>query len=311
MISLVAAYVVYRGFAWVNWNLTYGEAVPLDSGTLFERAAALARKARVPLARLSLLKTRVPEEANAFATSGDAVVLTTSLVNGLTEREVDAVIAHELGHHKSGHLRVNYATILFWVYVLLAGPLYGWLLARYEIPSWVVTLPIVPVVFTLAQGLLSQRHEYTADARAVEITGDPEGKIAALGRLAQLSRVPVQSGGIMDSIMSHPSMQRRVLALARRHGMVDGRALDILRNPDLAYSDPPPTCRAEAPAQVPSVEAVFTVRGRVLFCEQLRWIKLLTTLGATVPSVLRYRHHSISPREFSYLSCSAPLRPSH
>jgi hypothetical protein len=41
----------------------------------------------------------------------------------------------------------------------------------------------------------------------------------ALARLSQLSRIPVQDGGIMGSIMSHPSMEKRVLALARAHNI--------------------------------------------------------------------------------------------
>jgi hypothetical protein len=72
--SLVAAYLVYRGLAWLNWSMSYSEVTPLESGELFDRASALAHKAGVKIARLGMLRTRVPEQANAFATSGNTIV---------------------------------------------------------------------------------------------------------------------------------------------------------------------------------------------------------------------------------------------
>jgi heat shock protein HtpX len=297
--SLVLAYVTYRGLAWLNWSMNQGETVTLESGEVFERTMALARKAGVVLSRVSLIHTRIPEEANAFATSDDSIILTDSLVKGLTPRELDAVVAHELGHHKSGHLRIDSVNMLFWVYILVAGPLYGWLMARFQLPEWFITLPISPLLFLVAQGTLSQRREYAADARAVEITGDPEGTIAALGRLAQLSRIPVQSGGMMGSILSHPSMDTRVLTLARRFDVPEQRALTIVRNPDSAYRDrtfPAHTAPVEVPEpNPPSVPSVFGVRERALFLEQLNWLIMivpllgLTALTLAMPKFLLFR----------------------
>ena len=280
-VSMVAAYVAYRTLAWYAWTLSYAEVHPIESGELFERVRMLARTAGVTVSRLGLLRTRVPQEANAFAMPGGQIVLTESLVNGLTPREVDAVIAHELGHHKAGHLKVNWSKILFWVYLLGAGSFFGWLNARFHLPLWLMTLPILPLLFTVLQGLLSQRREFTADARAVEITGDPEGTIAALARLAQLSRVPTGDRGIVGSIMSHPSMEGRVLALARKNNVPDGRALEILRNPDSAYAGaPPPAATQPLPAEPPHTRAmVFTLRAKAALFEQLGWIRLLTPLA--------------------------------
>jgi Zn-dependent protease with chaperone function len=272
--SLVAAYVVYRGFAWLSWSMNYSEVTPLESGELFERASALAQKAGVKIARLGLLRTRVPEQANAFAMSGDKIVLTESLVRGLTPREVNAVIAHELGHHKAGHLRVNSSNTLFWVLFLAAGPILGWLVSHYHVPAWMLAVPILPLAFVVMQGWFSRRRELTADARAAEITGDPEGKIAALGRLAQLSRIPVEGRGIMGSILSHPSMENRVLALARRHNIPDARALAILRNPDEAYDSIANLAVAIDPTidrEPGEKEPVFSLKERMFYAEQLRW----------------------------------------
>src|SRR5262249_40912175 len=222
------------------------------------------------------------EEANAFASSGGVVTLTQSLVRGLTPREVDAVIAHELGHHKSGHLKFNIGSLLFWAYILGAGPLLGWLMSHYNIPTWITALPIAPILIVALQGYFSQKREFEADARAVELTGDPEGKIAALARLSQLSRVPVYGGGIMGSILSHPSMEKRVLALARAHSVPDERALAILHDPNQAYSDEVAMPSANgAPLQPEPVElaSIFSLRAKIVLIEQLRWWHLLGPLA--------------------------------
>jgi Peptidase family M48 len=210
------------------------------------------------------------------------VTLTESLVRGLTPREVDAVIAHELGHHKSGHLKFNLSGILFWVYFLAAGPLLGWLQSRYGLPNWALTVPIVPLLFVAMQGMFSQRREFAADARAVEIPGDAEGTIAALARLAQLSRVPVQSGGMMGSIMSHPSMEKRVLALARRHNIPDSRALLILQDPNSAYQDLAGWKPSQPAAVSLESKPVFSLRAKAVLLEQLRWMHLLVPLAGAL-----------------------------
>jgi hypothetical protein len=67
----------------------------------------------------------------------------------------------------------------------------------------------------------------------VQLTNDPEGTIAALARLGRLTQSPIDWGGIQGSILSHPSMRRRVLAVARRFGVPDARALEILHDPDV------------------------------------------------------------------------------
>ena len=53
-LSIVAAYLVYRGLTWLHWSMSYSQVTPLESGELFERASALAQKAGVKIARLGM-----------------------------------------------------------------------------------------------------------------------------------------------------------------------------------------------------------------------------------------------------------------
>jgi Zn-dependent protease with chaperone function len=277
MFGMVVAYVAFRILVWFHWSANYAAVTPIESGDLFQRATGMAKKAGITLARLSLLRTKLPEEANAFAAPGDAIILTESLVKSLPARELDAVLAHELGHHKSGHLRFSPSRLLFWGYMLGAEPVFGWLVHHFHLPQILLTLPIAPLLFMMLQSRLSQRREFEADVCGVEITGDPEAAIAALARMARLSRVPTNTSGISGSILSHPSIEGRGLSIARRFGVSDSRALAILRNPEEACGgEASPVIGGESTAPRTSV---FSLRERALFSEQLRWLRLLAPLA--------------------------------
>jgi heat shock protein HtpX len=229
--SMAAAYVAYKIISWFAWRWSFVEVRAVDSGDFYERLMQLAAKAGVKVQGVYILRNRVGREANAFAMSGQKIAITEGLLENLTKREVDAVMAHEMGHLKGGHVSVQ--TIVFWLYFLIAGPVFGYLISHYGAPKWLLTLPIAPIVASVGIAKISQKHEFSADARAAEITGDPEAKITALARLARLTGSPLEWGGIQGSILSHPSMRARVLAIAQRSGIAEERALALLENPDL------------------------------------------------------------------------------
>jgi hypothetical protein len=87
---------------------------------------------------------------------------------------------------------------------------------------------------------------------------------------------------MMGSILSHPSMEARVLKLGRRFGLEDARVLAILHDPDRAYEDTTTGLAALARATVeePPAELAFTDRVRAGYAEQLRWMSLVVGLGS-------------------------------
>jgi len=95
---------------------------------------------------------------------------------------------------------------------------------------------IAPLGFVMLQGLLSQRRELDADARAAQITAIRRER-CRFGQVAQLSRMPVEGRGIMDSIIEPPSMENGFSPSPPPARIPDARALAILRNPDEAYDD--------------------------------------------------------------------------
>ncbi|MBZ5620950.1 MAG: M48 family metalloprotease [Acidobacteriia bacterium] len=273
MLGMAAAYGAYRLLAWCGWRWNSQRMLSLDGGDLRERAVAIAQAAGVELKSVCVLENRFPMEANAFAMGGGRISFTRGLLENMSRREVDSVIAHEVGHLRGKHIGMR--TGLFVAYLVVIGPAVASFMTKAGLPAWAMALPIAPMLYVLAAGQLSQSNELNADARAVQLTNDPEGTIAALARLARLTRSPVDWGGMQGSILSHPSMQRRVLAVARRFGVPEPRALDLLRDPDLLASglaEPAASARYALPQHIERADPVFTSTVKLSHAYWTPWV---------------------------------------
>ena len=294
--SLPAAFALYRIMSFCAHRYRVGGFQALTSGDLYGRISALAKSAGTRLNGVFILGNRRAAEANASADSQGLIMLTRGLVDNLTRREVDAVVAHEVGHLRGKHPSLQ--TWLLVAYFVLRIPA-GALLPRSGPAAVLLSLPIFPIIYVLVAARVSQRHEFNADARAVALTGDPEGKIAALARLRRLGKSPVDWGGIQGSILSHPSMRQRVLALGNRFGVPPERALAILADPDsIAPCWPAPPAGIDAaapavprhydlPAEVRDTGLVFTSSAKDAYVRLAFWSMqvVLVAILAAIASV--------------------------
>jgi Zn-dependent protease with chaperone function len=307
--SVLAAYLAYRAISWQAWRWSFVEMRAVDRGEFFERVAALAHKAQVKLRGVYILRNRLPREANAFAMPGGNIAVTESLLRSLNKREVDAVMAHELGHVKGRH--VSAKSGFYWAFFILAGPAVDFIAQKTGLPDWTRVLPIAPSLFVLAMAYLSQRHEFSADARAAEITGDPKAKICALARLARLTSSPLDWGGIQGSILSHPSMKARVLSIARGSGLPSHRALELLENPDLLESGPvdPAALRYSLPPELENHDPAFNTTTKLSFLTknnglgEASIVILLFSLAYAINRVFPMLTFGIRTPALIYLAC--------
>jgi Zn-dependent protease with chaperone function len=252
LFSLLAAYAAYRALSWWVWRWSAEGIQVVERGGLRARAGALAQAAGAQLNVLQITGSRAAAlGANAFASAGGTLSLTRALLENLTVREVDAVIAHEVGHLRGK--RVGSRVVVLLVYLFVIGPGVSRLVAAAGLPHWVLLLPVSPLLCVLAASWLSQKHEDSTDARAAQLTNDPEGLIAALGRLGRLTRSPIDWGGMQGSMLAHPSIGRRARAIARRFGVPESRALELLEDRAAAT-----TCRYPLPEEVPPGETGFS-----------------------------------------------------
>lgn len=205
----------------------------LSSGELRDRIFELARKAGVPVKQIYVLPESTSQLSNAFASSSNAVMITASLLKHLSKREVDSIMAHELGHLKEKHPQVRGYITLGAIFVtnVVASAM-----------SALVNLPRSgPVIFSLALltamlilHFVSRSNERHADAIAISLTGDPESFISGLAKLCRLNLMPLNSGSWGQSLESHPRSLKRLRDIARFHGISEQRFQELLHAPLMA-----------------------------------------------------------------------------
>jgi heat shock protein HtpX len=280
ILSAVGAYLVYRVLSWAVTMWSIGGLETLSRGELLDRAKEIGQRAGVVLNGLYIFGNPSPREANAYALGGRMVALTRGLVERLTRRELDAIVAHEVGHLRGAHGFWRLSGL--WVYILLSGPLTN-LLAKAHVPPVILATPIIPFAYIMLAGRLSRKHEYSADAKAAELTGDPEGAIAGLARVSRLTNSPVSWGGVQGSILSHPSMRDRVLSLARRFGVAEDRALALLHDPDLLTSEVPAELRHyRLPVECSAPDLLFSTSRKESFNMWGGWAANLGLVAITL-----------------------------
>ena len=169
-----------------------------DNRRLYNIVENLSLTAGLPTPEIYIIDDPAP---NAFASGRDPkhslVAATTGLLDIMNDKELTAVMAHELSHIKNYDIRVS--TIVFGL-VCLVGFLadIGWRMARYNsrrssnndnspvgLIIILITSIFAPLAASLAQMAVSREREYLADASAAHLTRYPEGMIAALKKVRE------------------------------------------------------------------------------------------------------------------------------
>jgi heat shock protein HtpX len=190
----------------------------------------------LPMPRLWVIPEQAP---NAFATGRNpqhsSVAVTAGLLSLMNDRELEGVLAHELGHvlHRDILISSIAATIGAAItYLAHFAMFFGGRRDDDDAPSPVVgllMLILAPLAAGLIQMAISRTREYSADAAAAKFTGSPDGLISALGQLEGWSRrIPMDvnpsmshmyiikpfSGQSMARLFStHPATEERIARL--------------------------------------------------------------------------------------------------
>lgn len=200
----------------------------------------LADRAGVPVGNVyEVDASRRSTAVNAYVEgigSSRRIVLYDNLLDRADAPALRAVVAHELGHVADHDLRRG---LLF---VAIVAPLGMLLVARAgaalasrggarpgtpaALPAFALMIALVSFALNLAGNQLSRRVEASADAFALELTGDPRGFIELQERLVATNHSdPDPPGGLAAALRTHPSAVDRVgaaLAYAERHGIDPG-----------------------------------------------------------------------------------------
>lgn len=206
---------------------------------LYAMLDRLCDRAGMPVPTLHVIPSPM---ANAFATGRDpehaAVAVTEGIVQILPEDELAAVIAHELTHirNRDTLTQAVAATIAGAIsYLAQAAMWFGGGRDRNSNPiAGLLALLLAPIAATVIQLGISRTREFSADAGAAELTGDPMALARALKRLelmAESTRLggnpafaplliinPSAKDWLRNLFSTHPSTESRIAALSRLAG---------------------------------------------------------------------------------------------
>ncbi|MGQ9610542.1 MAG: zinc metalloprotease HtpX [bacterium] len=218
------------------------EIDPQQAPELYRIVERLAEKAGLPMPRVFIVNTDVP---NAFATGRNpkhaVVAVTSGMLNTLSYDEIKAVLGHELAHIK------NRDTLLSTVAATIAGAItmlasmarwaamFGGLGSRDDddnsggIIGLFVLAILAPIAATLIQLAISRSREYAADQDGAKISGAPLDLARALQKMEAIAmRKPLAANPSMSNMFivnplrrdflsglfsTHPPIQKRIKRL--------------------------------------------------------------------------------------------------
>lgn len=271
-----AATALVGGFALFIWaNLQLRRALgftphAVTQGELRDRLFALAASAGVSLQQLYVLPMKRMRMANAFAVQNRVVMITDVLLEQLSRAEVDAIMAHEIGHLRHRHPeKLTWARLLPIIPVTLALVLGGgnWLAAA-----------VGMLIGTLALSALSRRFERTADREVLRLGADGEALITGLVKLARFGHIPVRWGRWAAWSLTHPSVEQRAEQMVRELGLPATRVAELLA------PTPAPTDRYAAPHEALDHGALFSTPFKHAILMRNAWMLMLTS--AIVPALI-------------------------
>lgn len=225
-VVISAGYAIFQYFFSDKLSLASSGAKLADEdehARYYRIASKLAEDAKLPMPRLYVMNDSAP---NAFATGRDpshaALAVTTGLLEVMDDKELRAVLGHEMSHVRNYDIRINMITFgLTMIVGLLSdfGLRVLWYSDRDEednSPVGVlfvfIALVLSPIIATLVQLAVSRQREYLADASSASITGDTDSMIDALRKLDAHSRPMYQQNVSTEAMYISNPLKKSVLS---------------------------------------------------------------------------------------------------
>lgn len=211
-----------------------------DNPRLYRIVENLAITTGMPMPKVYMIEDPAP---NAFATGRDPkhaiVAATTGIMDIMDDRELEAVMAHEMGHVQNYDIRVS---MIAFGLVSAIGILSDFVTHMFffggnndnrninpaMLVVGIVIVILAPIMAALIQSAISRQREYLADATGAMTTRDAEGLASALEKLETAGRPmrrqststahlffsnPLKPGTLASLFSTHPPLQERITRL--------------------------------------------------------------------------------------------------
>ncbi len=234
--ALVYAVIQYYIASKIALAVTGAKAIEKrDNPRLYRIVENLSIATGMPTPKVYIIDDPAP---NAFATGRDprhaSVAATTGLLDIMDDRELEAVMAHEMGHVQNYDIRVS--MIVFGL-VAAIGLISDMVLrmmffsdnknntSPIFILIGIVAVILAPIVALLVQAAVSRQREYLADSTGALTTRYPEGLASALEKLEKAGKPmkrqngstahlffsnPLNPGFFSKIFSTHPPLQDRI-----------------------------------------------------------------------------------------------------
>ncbi len=245
VVGVAAIYALIQYFAASKIALAVTGAEEIekkDNPRLYRVVENLAITTGIQTPKIYIINDPAP---NAFATGRDpkhaSVAATTGLLDIMDDSELEAVMAHEMGHVQNYDIRVS---MIAFGLVSAIGILSDVAMRMFFFGNrdreggnnpivmivGIVLIILAPIIAAMIQMAISRQREYLADASSAMTTRNPEGLESALKKLESEGRPmqrqssstahlffssPLKPGFISGLFSTHPPLEERIARLQK------------------------------------------------------------------------------------------------
>lgn len=246
VVLIAAAYALIQYFAASKLAVMMSGAKQIekkDNPRLYRMVENLSITLGLPTPKVYIIEDSAP---NAFATGRNPqtaiVAATTGLLDVMDDTELEAVLAHEMGHVQNYDIRVS--MIVFGLVsavgiisdIALRMMFFGGDRDREDqnpiaMIVGLIVIILAPIVAMLVQFAVSRQREYLADASGVMTTRHPEGLIKALKKLQTYGKpMRKQSTSTSHMFFNNPMSAKSFAKLFSTHPPLEDRIARLENN---------------------------------------------------------------------------------